>query len=104
MSRWKAACPDHDFRHAHLTLNSARQGYGVALANRMLLGDDLETGKLVPFSALPGSFKPVAFGAYTFLARARIAGMYCDCALPPLVATPVTADPQTGPETKSGAS
>jgi DNA-binding transcriptional LysR family regulator len=55
--------------HAHLTLNSARQGYGVALANRMLIGDDLETGKLVPIQPRSGSFKPVAFGAYTFLAR-----------------------------------
>ncbi|BBC74000.1 conserved hypothetical protein [Altererythrobacter sp. B11] len=55
--------------HAHLTLNSARQGYGIALANRMLLGDDLEAGRLVPIKLKSGSFSPVNFGAYTFLAR-----------------------------------
>jgi DNA-binding transcriptional LysR family regulator len=55
--------------HAHLTLNAARQGYGIALANRMLLGDDLETGRLVPVQLHEGAFKTVSFGAYTFLAR-----------------------------------
>jgi len=55
--------------HAHLTLNAARQGYGIALANRMLLGDDLEAGRLVPIRLHEGAFRPVAFGAYTFLAR-----------------------------------
>lgn len=55
--------------HAHLTLNAARQGYGIALANRMLLNDDLETGRLVPIQLHTGAFKPVTFGAYTFLAR-----------------------------------
>jgi len=55
--------------HAHLTLNAARQGYGVALANSMLLGDDLEAGRLVPLQPLGGTFRPVTFGAYNFLAR-----------------------------------
>jgi len=55
--------------HAHLTLNAARQGYGVALANHMLLGDDLATGRLVPVMPRGGAFRPVTFGAYTFLAR-----------------------------------
>lgn len=55
--------------HAHLTLNAARQGHGVALANRMLLSDDLETGRLVRLQPADGDFKQVWFGAYTFLAR-----------------------------------
>lgn len=36
---------------AHITLAAARAGEGIALANIFLLGDDLQTGKLVP--ALP---------------------------------------------------
>ncbi|WP_183030053.1 LysR substrate-binding domain-containing protein [Altericroceibacterium spongiae] len=55
--------------HAHLTLNAARQGHGIALANHMLLSDDLEKGRLVRITPRTGDFKPVNFGAYTFLAR-----------------------------------
>jgi DNA-binding transcriptional LysR family regulator len=55
--------------HAHLTLNAARQGHGVALANRMLLNDDLEAGRLIRLRPAVGEFDRVWFGAYTFLAR-----------------------------------
>jgi LysR family glycine cleavage system transcriptional activator len=55
--------------HAHLTLNAARQGHGVALANRMLLNDDLESGRLVRLHPASSEFDRVWFGAYTFLAR-----------------------------------
>lgn len=56
--------------HAHLTLNAARQGAGIALANPMLLRDDLETGRLVRVESSGAPFKPVHFGGYTLLARA----------------------------------
>lgn len=56
--------------HAHLTLNAARQGHGVALANQMLLGDDLASGKLVVVAPAGRDYEPVAFGGYTLIARA----------------------------------
>lgn len=55
--------------HAHLTLNAARQGQGVALANPMLLGNDIAQGTLVPVMPAVGGFSPVHFGRYTLLAR-----------------------------------
>jgi DNA-binding transcriptional LysR family regulator len=55
--------------HAHMTLNAARQGLGVALANRMLLRDDLEAGRLVAIQPTETPFTPVRFGGYTFIAR-----------------------------------
>lgn len=51
--------------HAHLTLDAARRGEGVVLANRFLLGDDLQTGRLVPV----GIGEPVVLGSYMFYAR-----------------------------------
>ncbi|PZU74656.1 MAG: LysR family transcriptional regulator [Rhizobium sp.] len=56
--------------HAHLTLNAARQGAGIALANPMLLRDDLQTGRLVRVERSGTLFAPVHFGGYTLLARA----------------------------------
>jgi DNA-binding transcriptional LysR family regulator len=55
--------------YAHLALEAARHGQGVALANPLLLGDDLSTGRLVPVldAALGGR---VALGSYAFMARA----------------------------------
>lgn len=55
--------------HAHLTLAAARQGHGVALANRWLLRDDIAAGRLVPIEPLEGQWRPIQFGAYTILAR-----------------------------------
>lgn len=54
--------------HAHLTVEAARRGQGVALANPFLLGDDLSTGRLI--NPLADSSTPVALGAYVFTARA----------------------------------
>ena len=51
--------------HAHLTLDAARRGEGVALANPFLLGDDLKTGRLVTIDV----GKPVVLGAYMLFAR-----------------------------------
>lgn len=55
--------------HAHLTLAAARQGRGVALANPMLLGNDLAEGTLVPIQPRVGTFAPACYGGYTLFAR-----------------------------------
>ncbi|WP_408591895.1 LysR substrate-binding domain-containing protein [Novosphingobium sp.] len=54
--------------HAHLAIAAARQGRGLALANRYLVAADLERGDLVEF-AVPGT-QPEAIGAYYLVARA----------------------------------
>ena len=55
--------------HAHLTLNAARQGRGVALANSMLLGHDPKANGLVRVIPKSRRFEPVRFGGYTFMTR-----------------------------------
>jgi len=55
--------------HAHLTLNAARQGAGIALANPMLLRDDLQKGRLVRIESAETPFQSVRFGGYTLMAR-----------------------------------
>lgn len=55
--------------HAHLTLSAARRGRGIALANNMLLGDDLKNGELVRIEPRRGQFVPTNLGAYVLLAR-----------------------------------
>ena len=55
---------------AHLSLDAARSGQGIALANRLLLGDDLATGRLVALETREVPLTPVALGAYTLIARA----------------------------------
>ena len=55
--------------HAHLTLGAAKQGEGIALANHLLLGDDIEAGRLVRINRKDGVFSKVDFGAYVLLAR-----------------------------------
>jgi len=54
--------------HAHLAVAAARQGRGLALANRYLVGRDLAAGALVELS-VPGT-RPVTIGSYWFVARA----------------------------------
>lgn len=51
--------------HAHLTLDAARRGEGIALANAFLLGDDLEAGRL----ARVNLGQSVVLGSYMFFAR-----------------------------------
>lgn len=53
---------------AHLTVEAARRGQGIALANPFLLGDDLVTGRLV--DVFGGRSKSIALGSYVFAARA----------------------------------
>jgi len=55
--------------HAHITLNAARSGQGLVLANRLLVQNDLKAGNLVEVKPERGSFKKVQFGGYTMLAR-----------------------------------
>ncbi|MFT3968016.1 MAG: LysR substrate-binding domain-containing protein [Sphingobium sp.] len=55
--------------HAHLTINAALQGHGIALANHMLLGDNLHAGHLQVVQPQGPQFVPVQFGGYTFMAR-----------------------------------
>ena len=74
---WFSACgvgcpdslPGPRLWQAHLAIEAARHGQGVALANPFLLGDDLSTGRLVPVldKHLGGR---VQLGAYAFTARA----------------------------------
>jgi DNA-binding transcriptional LysR family regulator len=54
--------------HAHLTVEAARRGQGIALANPFLVGDDLACGRLVDVFA--GRSRCVALGSYVFAARA----------------------------------
>ncbi|EGD60770.1 transcriptional regulator, LysR family [Novosphingobium nitrogenifigens DSM 19370] len=54
--------------HAHLAIAAARQGRGLALANRYLVGRDLANGALVELT-VPGT-RPVTIGSYWFVARA----------------------------------
>lgn len=54
--------------HAHLALAAARQGRGLALANRFLVAGDLARGDLVEL-AVPGT-RAVAIGGYYLVARA----------------------------------
>lgn len=51
--------------HAHMTVAAARRGQGIALTNRLLIADDLESGALVEV----GDFSPVFLGGYVFTAR-----------------------------------
>lgn len=54
--------------HAHLTIEAARRGQGVALANPFLLADDLAKGRLV--SLVNRKEQDDTLGAYVFAARA----------------------------------
>ncbi len=55
--------------HAHLTLAAAKRGQGIALANEYLLGEELETGRLVRVLPETTEQRPITLGAYCFLAR-----------------------------------
>lgn len=55
---------------AHLTLDAARCGQGVALTNRFLLGDDREQNRLVVLALQANRRRPVVLGSYVFAARA----------------------------------
>jgi LysR family glycine cleavage system transcriptional activator len=44
---WDSASPTTKFSHAHLALQAAAEGLGIALARRVLAADDLASGRLV---------------------------------------------------------
>jgi DNA-binding transcriptional LysR family regulator len=54
---------------AHLSLEAALNGEGIALSNALLLRDALETGRLVRIGP-SGASSPVTLGRYMFFARA----------------------------------
>jgi len=54
----------------HLTLDAARHGRGIALANQLVAADDLESGRLVAIGAGNPAFKAPTQGVYLFIARA----------------------------------
>ncbi len=53
------------FWQGHLTLSAARQGQGIALANALLVSNDIASGRLVSV----GQFPEVFLGSYNFTAR-----------------------------------
>ena len=55
---------------AQITLEAARRGQGIALANRLLLTEDLAAGRLAIVWPAAGGADEVALGAYVFTARA----------------------------------
>jgi DNA-binding transcriptional LysR family regulator len=56
--------------HAHLTLDAARRGRGLALANYLIVADDFAAGRLVEIRGPGSGFKSLSLGAYLFAARA----------------------------------
>ena len=64
-----ARLPGPRLWHAHLTLDAARDGQGIALTNDYLAGDDLANGRLVKIRPAAGAFERLDGGAYNFLAR-----------------------------------
>jgi LysR family glycine cleavage system transcriptional activator len=52
--------------HAHLTIDAAIRGEGVALGNSFLIADELKQGRL---KLVTPEAAQVAFGAYVFMAR-----------------------------------
>lgn len=54
----------------HLTLEAARHGRGIALANHLVAADDLASGRLVEVGKDNPSFQPHTMGIYLFITRA----------------------------------
>lgn len=61
--------PGPRFWQAHLSLEAALNGEGIALSNALLLRDALETGRLVRIGPCAAG-APVTLGRYMFFARA----------------------------------
>ena len=56
---------------AHITLAAARAGEGIALGNAFLLGDDLETGRLVRILPTREPLRETPLGSYVLRATER---------------------------------
>lgn len=55
--------------HAHLMLDAAKTGQGIALANDLLIRNDLASGQLVKLVPNKASLKTTYLGGYYFTAR-----------------------------------
>jgi len=55
--------------HANMTLDAARRGQGIALANPFLIGDDLADGQLQVVGTPEGRYAEAEIGAYTLAVR-----------------------------------
>jgi DNA-binding transcriptional LysR family regulator len=64
-----ASLPGPRLWHAHVMLDAARSGEGIALANPLLVDGYLGSGQLVPLQASDREFQPVPLGGYSFTAR-----------------------------------
>lgn len=56
--------------HAHIMLDAARGGQGIALTNDLLAKDDLTNRRLIALEATETPFRPIDLGGYHFTARA----------------------------------
>lgn len=65
-----AELPGPRMWHAHLALQAARRGQGVALGSHYLVGQDLAAGQLCEIDVTGA--RPVPLGTYTFVARADL--------------------------------
>jgi LysR family transcriptional regulator, glycine cleavage system transcriptional activator len=54
----------------HLTIDAARHGRGIALANHLVAADDLASGRLIEIGTKLDSFQPRIDGVYLLIARA----------------------------------
>lgn len=79
-SQWRAWFQGHGLKveeplpgptlwHAHVALEAARAGQGIAIANALLLRDDLEMGRLAPIGPAAARGFPMQFGSYRLFAR-----------------------------------
>jgi DNA-binding transcriptional LysR family regulator len=63
------ALPGPRLWHAHVMLDAARSGEGIALANPLLVDGYLGSGQLVPIATRERPLLPVPLGSYSFTAR-----------------------------------
>jgi len=55
--------------HAHLTVDAARRGQGIALANHFLIAEELRCGELVEIKVLDRRYRRAPIGSYVLAAR-----------------------------------
>jgi DNA-binding transcriptional LysR family regulator len=55
--------------HAHLTIDAAKRGQGVALANHFLVADEIRNGDLVEVLAAGKPYRRTGIGSYVLAAR-----------------------------------
>ena len=65
--RWDSDDPSIRFSHAHLALQAAMEGVGIAMARRVLAADDLASGRLL--HTAPTCPSVAARFAYYFVTR-----------------------------------